>query len=174
MSRASGDSARLTARARTRSAGPGRAVSRRREACASNSVTGRISATATATATSPFQRLGAAAFLWNMHCRGATDIGGTAAGVKSVSLRRCRSSTNNTCETERVVLAWETAYGKAYQIQISNHATHWTTIYTQNNGTSGTENLTGPAGIGRYIRLFGTALGTQWGYSLWSFQVYAA
>ena len=72
----------------------------------------------------------------------------------------------------RVVLAWEAAYGKNYQIQMSNDGTTWTTVYTRANGTGGTETLTGFIGTGRYIRMNGTARGTQWGYSLWSFQVY--
>jgi hexosaminidase len=72
----------------------------------------------------------------------------------------------------RVVLAWETAYGKAYQIQMSNDGSTWTTVYTQTAGTGGTETLTGFTGTGRYIRVYGTTRGTQWGYSLWSFQAF--
>ncbi|WP_220140318.1 family 20 glycosylhydrolase [Kitasatospora acidiphila] len=72
----------------------------------------------------------------------------------------------------RVVLAWETAYGKAYQIQLSNDGTTWTTVYTRTNGTGGTETLTGFTGSGRYIRLYGTARGTQWGYSLYEFEAF--
>jgi hexosaminidase len=72
----------------------------------------------------------------------------------------------------RVVLAWETAYGKAYQIQMSGDGTTWTTLSTQSAGTGGTETLTGFSGTGRYIRVYGTARGTQWGYSLWSFQAF--
>ncbi|MFJ1706308.1 family 20 glycosylhydrolase [Kitasatospora sp. NPDC088346] len=72
----------------------------------------------------------------------------------------------------RVVLAWEAAYGKDYRIQMSNDGTTWTTVYTRANGTGGTETLTGFTGSGRYIRMYGTARGTRWGYSLWSFQVY--
>jgi hexosaminidase len=72
----------------------------------------------------------------------------------------------------RVVLSWETAYGKSYQIQMSNDGSTWTTVYSQPSGSGGTETLTGFTGTGRYIRMYGTARGTQWGYSLWSFQVF--
>lgn len=72
----------------------------------------------------------------------------------------------------RVVLAWETAYGKAFQLQTSNDKNTWTTIYSTTTGTGGVQDLTGLAGSGRYIRMNGTARATQWGYSLWSFQVY--
>ena len=37
----------------------------------------------------------------------------------------------------KVVLNWEAAYGKAYQIQTSNDATTWTTIYSTTTSTGG-------------------------------------
>jgi len=73
----------------------------------------------------------------------------------------------------KVVLNWEAAYGKQYQIQVSNDASTWTTIYTQANGAGGTETLNA-SGSGRYIRMYGTQRGTGYGYSLWEFQVYSA
>jgi hypothetical protein len=76
-----------------------------------------------------------------------------------------------TATITRVVLTWETAYGKAYQIQTSNDAATWTTIYSTTTGAGGTETLT-VSGSGRYVRMYGTARATQWGYSLWEFQVY--
>ncbi|NUP52614.1 MAG: family 20 glycosylhydrolase [Catenulispora sp.] len=72
----------------------------------------------------------------------------------------------------RVVLAWETAYGKNYQIQTSNDGSTWTTVYTRTNGTGGTETLTFPNASGRYIRMYGTARGTTYGYSLYEFEVF--
>jgi hypothetical protein len=71
----------------------------------------------------------------------------------------------------KVVLNWETAYGKAYQIQTSNDGTNWTTIYNTTTGAGGVETLN-VNGTGRYIRMYGTARGTAYGYSLWEFQVY--
>ena len=73
----------------------------------------------------------------------------------------------------RVVLQWEAAYGKAFQLQTSNDATNWTTIYSTTTGTGGTQDLS-VAGSGRYVRLYGTARATQYGYSLWEFQVYGS
>ncbi|MEZ0092187.1 family 20 glycosylhydrolase [Streptacidiphilus sp. EB129] len=72
----------------------------------------------------------------------------------------------------RVVLAWEAAYGKDYQIQMSDDGSTWTTLYTRTNGTGGTETLTGFTGTGRYIRMYGTQRGTSWGYSLYEFEVF--
>jgi len=72
----------------------------------------------------------------------------------------------------KVVLRWETAYGKSYQIQVSNDATTWTTIYSTTTGPGGTEPLS-VTGSGRYIRMYGTQRGaTNYGYSLYEFEVY--
>jgi beta-glucosidase len=79
-----------------------------------------------------------------------------------------------TYNISEVVLYWEAAYGKSYQIQVSSDATHWTTIYSATNGLGGTEDLTGLSGTGRYVRMYGTVRGTVYGYSLWEFQVFAA
>ncbi|MFD2611265.1 discoidin domain-containing protein [Paenibacillus gansuensis] len=72
----------------------------------------------------------------------------------------------------RVKLLWEAAYGKDYKIQVSNDAATWSDIYTKTGGTGGTEDITGLSGTGRYVRVYGTARGTTWGYSLWEFEVY--
>ena len=71
----------------------------------------------------------------------------------------------------RVGLDWETAYATAFQIQVSTDNTNWTTIYSTTAGTGGNQTLS-VTGTGRYIRMYGTARATQYGYSLWEFQVY--
>ncbi|HVK24343.1 MAG TPA: family 20 glycosylhydrolase [Actinokineospora sp.] len=73
----------------------------------------------------------------------------------------------------RVKLHWEAAYGKGYQIQVSNDASTWTTIYSTTTGDGGVDDLTGLAGTGRYVRMQGTARATTYGYSLYAFEVYA-
>ncbi|MBM9509602.1 discoidin domain-containing protein [Actinacidiphila acididurans] len=73
----------------------------------------------------------------------------------------------------QVVLNWETAYGTAYQIQTSNDGTNWTPIYSTTTSTGGNQTLN-VSGSGRYVRMYGTARSTQWGYSLWEFQVYGS
>jgi hypothetical protein len=72
-----------------------------------------------------------------------------------------------------VKLTWEAAYGKSYQIQVSNDAATWTTIYSTTTGTGGVNDLTGLSGSGRYIRMYGTARGTAYGYSIYEFEVYS-
>ena len=70
-----------------------------------------------------------------------------------------------------VDLSWEAAYAKAFQIQVSANGTTWTTIYSTTTGTGGTQNLT-VNGTGRYLRMYGTARATAYGYSLWSLVVH--
>jgi F5/8 type C domain/Beta-1,3-glucanase len=78
-----------------------------------------------------------------------------------------------TSTVSQVVLQWETAYATAFQIQTSNDNANWTTIYSTTTGTGGTQTLN-VTGSGRFIRMYGTTRATQYGYSLWEFQVYGA
>lgn len=73
-----------------------------------------------------------------------------------------------------VKLNWEVAYAKSYQIQTSNDANSWTTVYTTNDGDGGIDNLSFAATSARYVRMVGTQRATGYGYSLWDFEVYAA
>jgi hypothetical protein len=71
----------------------------------------------------------------------------------------------------KVILNWESAYAKAYQIQVSADGATWTTIYSTTTGPGGTETLA-VSGSGRYVRMYGTQRATGYGYSLWEFQVF--
>jgi beta-glucanase (GH16 family) len=73
----------------------------------------------------------------------------------------------------KVALNWEAAYAKAFQVQTSNDGTNWTTIYSTTTGTGGNQTLN-VSGSGRYVRVNGTQRATQYGYSLWEFQVYGS
>jgi F5/8 type C domain len=77
-----------------------------------------------------------------------------------------------TTAIKHIQLAWESAYGKAYQIQTSTDGTNWTTIYSTSTGDGGVDDFD-VSGSGRYVRLYGTARGTAYGYSLYEFGVYA-
>ncbi|MEU3457021.1 discoidin domain-containing protein [Micromonospora sp. NPDC006766] len=76
-----------------------------------------------------------------------------------------------TATVSRVTLIWEAAYARAYQIQTSTDGATWTTIWSTTTGSGGTVDLT-VSGTGRYVRMYGTARATAYGYSLWEFQVY--
>ena len=71
----------------------------------------------------------------------------------------------------QVVLEWEAAYATAFQLQTSTDGTNWTTIYSTTTGAGGNQTLS-VTGTGRYVRMYGTARATQYGYSLWEFGVY--
>ncbi|MGB7933502.1 MAG: discoidin domain-containing protein, partial [Gammaproteobacteria bacterium] len=73
-----------------------------------------------------------------------------------------------------VVLNWEAAYGKAYKIQVSTDGTTWSDKFSETNGNGGTDDIFFGITNARYVRLWGTARGTPWGYSLYEFEVYGA
>ena len=77
----------------------------------------------------------------------------------------------STATIDQVVLSWEAAYATAFQIQTSGNASTWSTVYSTTAGTGGTQTLA-VSGTGRYVRLYGTARATGYGYSLWKLQVY--
>jgi fibronectin type 3 domain-containing protein len=71
----------------------------------------------------------------------------------------------------RVLLNWETAYGRAYQIQTSPDGSAWTTVFSTTTGDGGVDDIALNT-TGRYVRMYGTQRATQYGYSLWELQVY--
>ena len=71
----------------------------------------------------------------------------------------------------KVVLDWEHAYAIAFQIQVSDNGATWTDIYSTTTGTGGAQTIQ-VNGTGRYVRMYGAARATQYGYSLWEFQVF--
>jgi hypothetical protein len=76
-----------------------------------------------------------------------------------------------TASISQVVLQWEAAFATAFQIQTSPDGTTWTTIFSTTTGTGGTQTLN-VTGTGRFVRMLGTARATQFGYSLFEFQVF--
>lgn len=72
----------------------------------------------------------------------------------------------------RVYLTWEQASASSYKIQVSNDAVNWTDIKSVTGNASLMNDLTGLAGSGRYVRMYGIARNTQYGYSLYEFEVY--
>ncbi len=73
----------------------------------------------------------------------------------------------------RVKISWETAMASAYEIQVSPNGTSgWTTIKTVTGNTATTNDQTGLSGTGRYLRIYGTARTTLYGYSIFEVEVY--
>ncbi|MFJ6700305.1 discoidin domain-containing protein [Streptomyces sp. NPDC091272] len=73
----------------------------------------------------------------------------------------------------RVVLSWESAYGKAYTLQASDDGTNWRTLKAVTGGDGGTDDIA-VSGTGRYVRMQGNARAGGYGYSLWEFQVFGS
>ncbi|MBT2527890.1 discoidin domain-containing protein [Streptomyces sp. ISL-99] len=76
-----------------------------------------------------------------------------------------------TASINQIVLRWENAYAKAYRIEFSGDGATWSTAYSTTTSAGGTETLN-VSGTARYVRMYGTARATGYGYSLWEFQVY--
>lgn len=72
----------------------------------------------------------------------------------------------------KVVLNWEAAYGKAYDIQVSDDNIDWKTIYSTEESDGGIDILKNLKGDGRYVRMFGRARALQYGYSLWELGIF--
>jgi hypothetical protein len=70
-----------------------------------------------------------------------------------------------------VKLLWESAYAKAYKIQVSSDGASWTDAYSTTSGGGGTESIP-IMKSGRYVRMLGVQRATTYGYSLWEFEVY--
>ena len=74
---------------------------------------------------------------------------------------------------DQVRLNWEAAYASAYAIQVSPDGKTWTDVYTTQDGAGGDEFLKFAPVQARWVRMYGTKRGTQFGYSLFNFEVYA-
>lgn len=72
---------------------------------------------------------------------------------------------------DHVQLIWEAAFGKAYEIQVSDDAANWRTVYSTTTGDGGADDLAISA-TARYVRMSATQRGSAYGYSLYEFGVY--
>ncbi|SFW92238.1 discoidin domain-containing protein [Amycolatopsis australiensis] len=121
--------------------------------------------TATASSTESSSYPASAAFDGNLTSTRWASKEGTASEWLRVDLGATKAISH-------VKLTWEAAYGKAYRVETSADGTTWTAIYSTTTGNGGTDDLTGLAGSGRYVRMTGVTRGTSYGYSLYEMQVY--
>ncbi len=68
-------------------------------------------------------------------------------------------------------ILWEAAYASAFQLQVSNDNSNWTTVYSTTTGTGGSQTFPVSA-TARYVRMYATARGTQFGDSIFELDVY--
>ncbi|MFJ2030912.1 discoidin domain-containing protein [Streptosporangium sp. NPDC087985] len=71
----------------------------------------------------------------------------------------------------KIGLWWEAAYGTAFKLQASDNGSTWSDLKSVTGATGGTQSYD-VNGSGRYVRMYGTARATGYGYSLWEFAVY--
>jgi len=71
-----------------------------------------------------------------------------------------------------IALNWEAAYAKKYQLELSNDAAHWQTVYEASDSKGGYEFLKIDQVKARYVRILGIKRAIEYGYSLWDFEVY--
>jgi uncharacterized protein (TIGR02145 family) len=74
----------------------------------------------------------------------------------------------------KVIIKWETASAKTYRIELSDDNSTWRQIARQVNMADGarTDILQNLSGSGRYIRMYGEVRNTQYGFSLFDFNVF--
>ncbi|MCK4905331.1 discoidin domain-containing protein [bacterium] len=72
----------------------------------------------------------------------------------------------------KVILYWEDAFGKAYEIQVSDNKKIWENVYSTGNRGDETDEIKFDTITARYVRMYGTRQATRYGYhSLWKFSV---
>ena len=72
----------------------------------------------------------------------------------------------------KVVIKWEGAAGKDFKIQTSADGKTWKDVVTKKDGKGGVETFTFKQENTRYVRMFGEKRKTNFGYSMWEFEVY--
>ncbi|GHJ40104.1 discoidin domain-containing protein [Streptomyces sp. TS71-3] len=70
-------------------------------------------------------------------------------------------------------VVWEAAAASAYQIQTSQNGTDWTTVFQNNNSPADIQDV-GISGSGRYVRIYATGRVSQWGDSVYEFELYGS
>ncbi len=65
-----------------------------------------------------------------------------------------------------LIIYWEMAYGRVYDIQVSDDGREWETVFTERYGLGGTDDIDFEMVSRRYLRIYGRQRGTGWGYSI--------
>ena len=111
-------------------------------------------------------------------------VDGKSTGTRWSSSRTGTTAQNNaqwlrvdlgaTYNINRVRIIWENAYGKDYNVEISTDTVNWTPIKVVTGNSALTNDWTGLAGTGRYVRMSGKLRGTGYGYSIYELEVYGS
>lgn len=78
---------------------------------------------------------------------------------------------NNTYTINQVILNWEAAYGKQYEILVSTDGVNYNSVIKQSNGAGGVETWNIDNVKARYVKFQGVERSLPYGYSLWDIKV---
>lgn len=71
-----------------------------------------------------------------------------------------------------VTLRWEDAYASQYMLETSNDANTWARVHENYHGDGGVDRIGLPSVRTRYMKIWLPWRGTEYGFSLWEFEVY--
>ncbi|WP_010419190.1 discoidin domain-containing protein [Anaerophaga thermohalophila] len=79
---------------------------------------------------------------------------------------------------DRVIIHWETASAKKYEIQVSMDNVNWETVYVFNPQDElpvepRTDDLSFSPVVAKHVRMKGVERNTQWSYSIFEFEIYS-
>lgn len=70
-----------------------------------------------------------------------------------------------------LIIYWEAAFGKEYEVQLSNDDKKWNTVYTTTEGDGNSDEIFFEKQSARYIKIYGIERGTSWGYSIFEIKL---
>ncbi len=73
---------------------------------------------------------------------------------------------------ETVVLKWEVARAREYELQVSDDGKKWRTVYFNHTGEGSTDIIKLSPLTARYVKMAGISRATEFGYSLYEFEIY--
>ena len=67
---------------------------------------------------------------------------------------------------DSVIINWEGAFAKSYELRVSDDAKNWKTVYSTDNGDGGYDKISFEPTEARYIMMYGKQRGSMYGYSI--------
>ncbi|MFD4421185.1 discoidin domain-containing protein [Agromyces sp. NPDC058484] len=74
----------------------------------------------------------------------------------------------------RVTVNWESAAARAYEVQVSDDASTWRTVWSTTSGDGGLDTASFAPTSARHVRILGTQRTSRYGYSIWEVGVFGS
>ncbi|MEM9521332.1 MAG: discoidin domain-containing protein [Actinomycetota bacterium] len=74
---------------------------------------------------------------------------------------------------DEIVIEWDVAFGRTYAVDVSDDGVNWLPVYSTTGQSGGNDEFRVDT-TGQYVRLRAIERGTDWGFSIWEFEVYGA